>query len=338
MSYRRADVKKINRLITLLLRFDAAPASGINLQHFAANANVNIRTIQRDIKLLNDCLNLSEEKEDKKKTRKKEKNFYIERKGHGNYGFKEGYSLANAKQDKIFHDTIEPLAESLGMSPAVFRAYWRLSPQENPLFIKFPQQAETIRLISGFETLLDAIQKKYTVTITRKNETGKKTAWAGFKPLKICFSEGFWYLIGYFDRKIMKYRLESIANVQPDKKSRYFEYNPDKDPKKAIEYILGNAVGMWFNSDNITQTIKLFIKKPIASYFKKKIYFPQQKIIKETASGLILTCVSSDDIEIKNNIFPMIQKWLPNITILAPHKLAEEFRDRLKQYLEQDVL
>lgn len=334
MGYHRADVKKINRLITLLLRFDAAPASGINLQRFAANANVNIRTIQRDIKLLNDCLNLAE---DKKTTRKKERILYIERKGHGNYGFKEGYSLANAKQDKIFHDTIEPLAESLGMSPAVFRTYWRLSPQENPLFIKFPQQAEPVRLINGFETLLDAIQKKYTVTVTWKTEAGKKTEWEGFKPLKICFCEGFWYLIGYFDRKIIKYRLESIANVQPDEKSRYFEYNPNKDPKKDIEYILGNAVGMWFNSDSITRTIKLFIKKPIAGYFKKKIYFPQQKIIKETAGGLILTCASSDDIEIKNHIFPTIQKWLPNIKILAPQKLAEDFREQLKQYLEQEL-
>ncbi len=333
MSYRQADIKKIKRLIILLLRLDAAPAGGINLQHFAAMANVNIRTLQRDIKLLNECLNLTEEKQ---KTKGKKALCYIERKGHGNYGFKEGYSLANAQQEKIFHDTIEPLAESLGMSPAVFRAYWRLSPQDNPLFIKFPQQAEPLKLISGFETLLEAIQKKYTVTITRKDASGKKIAWKGFKPLKICFSEGFWYVIGYFDRQIIKYRLESIANVQPDKKCRHFAYNPEHDPKQAIEYILRHAVGMWFNSDHTTQTIKLFVKKPIASYFKKKIYFPQQQILQETADGLILTCVSSDEAEIKNSIFPTVQKWLPNIIIFSPKKLAADFRAQLQQYLAQN--
>ena len=331
MSYRHADIKKINRLITLLLRFDAAPSSGINLKSFATTANVNIRTIQRDIKLLNECLNLAE---DKKKSKKEEKEFYIERKGYGNYGFKEGYSLANAQQEKIFHDTIEPLAKSLGMSPSYFRSYWRLSPQDNPLFIKFPQQAEPLRLFSGFETVLDAIQKKYTITITRKTPTGKKDI-EGFKPLKVCFSEGFWYLIGYFDRKIIKYRLESIANVQPDKKPKEFEYNPEQDPKKSIEYLLGQAIGMWFNSDNITHTIKLFVKKPIASYFKRKIYFPQQKIIKESADGLIITCTSSDDIEIKNSILPTIQKWLPNIKILSPKKLAAEFKKELSNYLQE---
>lgn len=52
MSYGQAGIKKINRLIALLLRLDAAPAGGINLQHFAATANVHIRTVQRDIKLL----------------------------------------------------------------------------------------------------------------------------------------------------------------------------------------------------------------------------------------------------------------------------------------------
>lgn len=62
MSYRQSDIKKINRLITLLLRFDAAPASGINLQHFAVTADVNIRTVQRDVKLLNECLSLAENK------------------------------------------------------------------------------------------------------------------------------------------------------------------------------------------------------------------------------------------------------------------------------------
>lgn len=330
MSYRQSDIKKINRLITLLLRFDAAPASGINLQHFAVTADVNIRTVQRDVKLLNECLSLAENKK-----KNKGRICYIERKGNGNYGFKAGYGLANAKQEKIFHDTIEPLAKSLGISPTVFRTYWRLSPRDNPFFIKFPQQAEPIRLMRGFETLLDAIQKKYTITITRKNTTGERHAWEGFKPLKICFSEGFWYLIGYFDRKILKYRLESIDNIQPDKKCRSFEYNPDQDPNKSIEHILENAVGMWFNSDNPTRTIKLFVNRSIVSYFKRKIYFPQQEIRQETERGLIITCVSSDDIEIKNSIIPTIQKWLPNIKILSPKKLADSFREQLKQYLEQ---
>ena len=346
MAYHSADIKKLKRLITLLLRFDAAPKTGINLQQFAAAANVNIRTIQRDIQLLNDCLCLTDTNKKRKakaektrqtakKTGKRNTEFrYIKPNGYGNYSFAEGYTLANAQQEKIFHDTIEPLAKSLGISPTFFRAYWRLSPQDNPFFIKFPQLAEPLQLFKGFEILLDSIQKQYAVNVTRQLKGKKPLVWQNFKPLKICFSEGFWYLIGYQQSQLLKCHLENIVNVEAKKPVRYFEYNEEQDPQKAIEYILNKSVNMWFNLQSVPQKMELFVDKSIAGYFKQKFYFPQQEILKETAEGIRLSCQYSDNLELEKGIFPVIREWLPHIYIVAPSKIAQQFKQELQEYIQ----
>lgn len=91
---------------------------------------------------------------------------------------------------------------------------------------------------------------------------------------------------------------------------------------------------MWFNLQDSAQFLELFVDKSIAGYFKKKFYFPQQKIVKETKKGLLISCQYSDDLELERGIFPVVRKWLPHITVVAPAKIAKKFKQELKEYIK----
>ena len=78
---------------------------------------------------------------------------------------------------------------------------------------------------------------------------------------------------------------------------------------------------------------KLLAKKEIAHYFKKdmKKFLSTQKFIEENDKGVIFELSYTQPKE----ILPFIKKWIPNLLIIEPKELKEEFMSELKAMLKE---
>ena len=78
---------------------------------------------------------------------------------------------------------------------------------------------------------------------------------------------------------------------------------------------------------------KLLAKKEIAHYFKKdmKKFLSTQKFIEENDKGVIFELSYTQPKE----ILPFIKKWIPNLVIIEPKELKEEFMSELKAMLKE---
>lgn len=136
------------------------------------------------------------------------------------------------------------------------------------------------------------------------------------------WAEGFWYLLALTDDdKLLKFRLEKITSATELKKS--FKYN------KNIEKILRESTNIWFEQERPIE-VSLEVSAQCAKYFKRKVYFPLQKLEKELEDGrIVLSCKAAKEEE----ILPTILHWLPHIKVLEPASLHSRVKEVLNDYL-----
>ena len=140
------------------------------------------------------------------------------------------------------------------------------------------------------------------------------------KPLKIMNYDGFWYLLGINAYKqVRKFRLDRILDA----------INTDKafKPTKNIQKILQESQNIWFGEKR-DKKVTFWVPAEFAPYFKKKAYFPLQKILKNRKHRDILveTCVSN-----YREIIPTVLSWLEHITLAGPADFKQMIGEILKQ-------
>jgi len=152
--------------------------------------------------------------------------------------------------------------------------------------------------------------------------TQEKEKWFRVHPLKIAFFEGFWYLVSRIDGKdwIVKFRLENI------KKLKVLDEN-FKLPKN-LKVMLDESVNIWF-SEKRDKKIVLKVDKDAAHFFKKKLYFPLQKIAKENKDGSLVVESKACQYE---EVIPIIMKWIPYVSVISPKIVSELIDERLAKY------
>jgi predicted DNA-binding transcriptional regulator YafY len=92
---------------------------------------------------------------------------------------------------------------------------------------------------------------------------------------------------------------------------------------------LKNPNSNWFSQTMFDVTLQ--ISPEVSDYFVKRNIFPNQTILKQTKTQLIVkTKVSYDE-----EILRIVQYWLPHITILEPEYLQEKLRHMMEGYLQQ---
>ena len=150
------------------------------------------------------------------------------------------------------------------------------------------------------------------------------------KPLKLVFMNNNWYIaIITKERKFQFLRLSFIQEV----KKRYSQGRFQSiEIKQYIDFIANaqNAMSL-FGVEKKRALIKA--NPNIAKYFKDgmKKQLPSQRYIKELEDGAILFSVEyTQELE----ILPFIQKWLPDLTIVAPQELQNALKRKLKKALE----
>jgi predicted DNA-binding transcriptional regulator YafY len=93
--------------------------------------------------------------------------------------------------------------------------------------------------------------------------------------------------------------------------------------------MLDRSVNIWFSGDP-GEKIVLEIDKDAAHYFKKKIYFPEQRIVKEKKDGTLVIESRANF----NEVMRTIIHWIPDIRVISPKELDEKIKGLLKEYLK----
>ena len=173
-----------------------------------------------------------------------------------------------------------------------------------------------------FKTLKRAVKNREYVKIIFK---GKEEPQDNLKCLKLIFMEGNWYL-AYVDIKdSLKFgRISFMDKVEYASKAESFQPSTVTKQMNFLKNIQ-NAMTLYGKP---TKTARLKARGMAAKYFYEgmKPFLSSQKFEKILDDGsVIFTLEYTQSIE----IMPFIQSWLPNIVILEPEELKEQYIKRL---------
>jgi len=300
--------KRVHRLIRILNLLDSG--SRVSSKTLAEEFNIHVRSVQRDLDLLNRT------------------GFPLFSPEKGIYSFAEGFSLKKVRmtqEDASLLSFLYEIAKTLGGKFEVsFHNILNkiISPDaDSPFYAKIPQGIKLdadLPFIKELEKAIDESRKVEFYYLTQGNEK-----WLRVCPLKIAFFDGFWYLVVRVDHKdwILKLRIENIRKLNVLDES--FEI------PRNLQAMLDQSVNVWF-SEKRDKKITVKVKPEAAKYFKTQTCFPLQKIVKENKDGsLIIESTVCQDMEAMRIVF----RWFPWVQVLRPLQLKKQVCDTVRMYL-----
>lgn len=144
------------------------------------------------------------------------------------------------------------------------------------------------------------------------------------EPYKVVYFDGFWYLVGKDTNsgELKRYALDKIKDFKATKTC--FKCIP-----ASLDGDLKNSANIWFSGER-TIEILILVDQSCADYFQRRRIFPTQEIREVKPDGsLIVSFLVGNYEEIRN----ILKAWLPNVKILAPSPLKEEFLAEMKGWL-----
>ena len=300
--------KKVFRLFFILNQLDSRKK--VSTGELAREFNVSLRTVQRDIVLLNTT------------------GFPITSFDKGFHSFMEWFSLKQmmlTKEEASLLSFLHDISRSLGgkFEDSFSNILKKVvsNEQDSAFYVKLPEGSKISKEYPFIKNLEEAV--KNNVKIELQYKTPEKEGDYKVCPLKIIFFDGFWYLLSQVDGKewIIKFRLENIIDVSL--LNEYFI------PPRNLSAFLDQSVNIWFTEKRDKQVV-LKVDKEAARYFKQQVYFPLQKITKENRDGSlrIETTICHNE-----EILRIIFRWIPYVHVVKPKDLKIEVENIVKGYL-----
>lgn len=299
---------RIFRIISILKKLDTGEK--VSTRSLAEEFNVTIRTVQRDINLLLIT------------------GFPILSDGADRYSFIEDFSLSSgaiSKEEASLLSLLGEIANSLGKEfEGPFRNILNKAIScrpDDPFYIKFPD-VEKLKDKGFAGKIKRAITEQKKVELEYEKKDGSEKSYK-VDPLKIALFEGFWYLLARFEGAVMyhKFALDRIREVKIlNKKFKYPE---------NLKIILDESTSIWSDAKRDIKAV-LLISPDVAQYFKKKSYFPLQKILGKKKDG---------SLEIESTLshpreaIDVVLKWLPHIKVVRPKSIRDEVKSLVEEYI-----
>lgn len=162
------------------------------------------------------------------------------------------------------------------------------------------------RLLSDLMDNLDrAISALKTVTFSYR---GKSRV---VQPYRLINHYGLWYLAGVEAGRLKAFELARIANFNPS--AAHFCADD------TVLNELNTTSGIHFGA-HVDAT--LWVSAHAAQYVTRRPLFPGQRIVQTHPDGSLTLATTHND---KNTLFRWLRYWLPDIRILGPASLKEDF-------------
>lgn len=145
------------------------------------------------------------------------------------------------------------------------------------------------------------------------------------EPYRICFFDGFWYLVGkdLCDQNYKRYALDKIKNFKP--LSNNFRCVPAQ-----VDRMLKESGNIWFSSERNIEVI-VEVDKSCADYFQRRKVYPHQEIKEERKDGSIIVSFKVGSLE---EIMNTLKVWLPYVRIIQPEELKKLFLNNIKTWMK----
>lgn len=281
------------RLSLILTKLNSGES--FTAKELAEEFNVNIRTIQRDIK---------------------ERLFYIPIDKKGDYYSMESYALGKLSfQDIKNFATLSGIKE---LYPELSNDFISdiLNMKLNKAYLIKNQGFENISSKKDyFEQLSAAIIKNSPVNFIYSNKLRV------VNPYKLINNNSIWYLLADENNQLKNFTFSKIEKFNWKVETKKF--NPKKDFLEQIEKNDTN----WFSNESIEVILK--INNSAKEYFLRKEILPNKKLLEQNDEYFtISTIVSYDD-----EILRVVKSWLPHIKIVSPQYLQTKLDNILIGYI-----
>ena len=281
------------RLSLILTKLNSGES--FTAKELAEEFNVNIRTIQRDIK---------------------ERLFYIPIYKKGDYYSMESYALGKLSfQDIKNFATLSGIKE---LYPELSNDFISdiLNMKLNKAYLIKNQGFENINSKKDcFEQLSAAIIKNSPVKFNYLNKPRI------VNPYKLINNNSIWYLLADENNQLKNFTFSKIEKFNWEDESKKFI------PKKDFLEQIGRNNTNWFSNENIEVILK--IDNSAKEYFLRKEILPNKKLLEQNDKYFtISTIVSYDD-----EILRVVKYWLPYIKIIEPIYLQKKLNKILEEYI-----
>ncbi len=239
--------------------------------------------------------------------------------------------LADAFESGIGLDLLFDMVQKGDAEEAIAELRERLDVQKSPyMFFNMPyEEIGDLSKDHNFISLKKAVELHEYRTIRLKGEKGY--IFEDVKPIKLLFSEGNWY-VAYVDTQdgLRFSRINFIQRVDYATNKIAYQKHSIHKHLEWLEQEFQNS----FSSYGVPkQTATLYAKPNIAHYFEEgmKRFFRSQRFVEKDASGGVTFNV---DYTQEMEVLPFVQRWMPDLLIVAPTALKEAYRKKLQAALD----
>lgn len=269
----------------------------VDLQKMAEKFGMSLRTLQRDFNERLDFLDWEE-------------------KGP------RYYKINRTKSGLLNQQDIERFALFASISdlfPKIDREFYQEKLTES-VQVKGVQYEDISQLKKEFDLLKKAIDDHKMIDFNYTKSGQKEGKFYKIAPYSLINKNGVWYLIGTDEGKKKTFCFTQMRMLK--KLNETFEPN-----QQFIEEIKTNDS---ISHGNQLSEVVIKVSSFAALYFTRRNLLPNQDLVRKLENGeLLLSCKNVNELD----IVPVVQYWIPHLTIVSPAELQEKIIVSLQQYI-----
>jgi predicted DNA-binding transcriptional regulator YafY len=270
-------------------------------RELAEEFNVDVRTIQRDLKERFEFLELQ----------KTDGCYHLPPQKLGKLGFADVERFAS-------------LAGVSGLFPSLNSDFLRdlfsaHLDRTSTLLVKGTNYEDLGDKLPLFKQLELAIRDRHQVAFSYQKDSGPKT-YTGAEPYALINHGGVWYLAAVDNGQMKAFTFSKIDRLDVSA-ALFLREEPH-------EQMLMDEDSIWLKANKTEVVLK--VSKPAAHYFLRRKLIGSQTIEKELEDGGLII---SGKVAHPNQILPIVRYWLPNVRIISPEGLQADMEREMRGYL-----
>jgi predicted DNA-binding transcriptional regulator YafY len=180
---------------------------------------------------------------------------------------------------------------------------------------------ENVKGLEFLDLIYQAILQKLALKIWYKSYRASNALEHIIQPIILKEFRNRWYIIArkLNNKSIINFALDRIKKIE--KTNDFFDENIDFDPNEYYK----NVIGVTVEPNSEAKDVKLLFDLKTAPYVITKPIHPSQKIIKESADGVIISLQVQHNFELEKEIL----SFGDNVKVLSPVDLKKAITSRI---------
>ena len=174
-----------------------------------------------------------------------------------------------------------------------------------------------------FNALNNAIKENLNISFKYAKNSTQETKFYQISPYSLLNKNGIWYLIGSENNKQKTFCFTQITDLLISKE----KFIPNETLLDEIR-----QSDSLYHGNQLPEII-IKVASHVSHYFLRRNLLPNQKLVhKLDDGGLLLSCENVNEQE----IVPLVQYWVPYLTIISPVNLQNKMINNLQNYIQMN--